>query len=128
MKVIAKSGPLLCDKEVLDHVTEVKEKTSTLQNAQTICVEIQAYLRERPSGNSERPQTQDGMAAFLKGLRENNIQLEKAELLQLVNSAPDNWPVLFTLIEEADIRLSEEQLTKILELSKEHLGFERIPQ
>lgn len=126
--MIAKSGPLLCDKEVLDHVTEVKETTNTLQNAQTICVEIQAYLRERPSGNSERPQTHDGMAAFIKGLKDNNISLEKAEILQLVNSAPDNWPVLFTLIEEADIRFSEDQLGAILELSKQHLGFERMPQ
>lgn len=128
MKVVEASGPLLCDAEAISHVKEVKDQTSTLQNAQTICVELQAYLRERPSGNLEQPQTAEGIAAFIRGTRELNMNLEKAEILQLVNAAPDNWPVLYCLIEEADMRFSEEQLQALLDLSKEHLGFEKIPQ
>lgn len=128
MRVIEASGPLLCDAEVISHIHEVKEQTGTLQNAQTICVEIQAYLRERPSGNVENPQTEEGIAAFVQGLRDLKMDLEKAEILQLINSAPDNWPVLYCLIEEADMRFSEEQLDAVLNLSRQFLGFERVPQ
>lgn len=128
MKIIEKEGPLLCDAEVMEHITSVKNSVTTLQNVQTICVELLAYLRERPSGNVECPQTSEGIAAFVKGIRGIGLTLEKAEILQLVNSAPDNWPVLFCLIEEADIRYSEDQLSQLLELSQQYLGVERVPQ
>lgn len=128
MKIIEKEGPLLCDAEVMEHISSVKSSVTTLQNVQTICVELLAYLRERPAGNVECPQTSEGISAFVKGIREIGLTLEKAEILQLVNSAPDNWPVLFCLIEEADIRYSEDQLSQLLELSQQYLGVERIPQ
>lgn len=128
MKVIQKAGPLLCDAEIMKHVNAVKSSVTTLQNVQTVCVELLAYFRERPAGNIECPQTSEGINAFVQGIKNIGITLEKAEFLQLINSAPDNWPVLFCLIEEADIRFSEEQLGQLLELSQQHLGVERVPQ
>lgn len=128
MKVISKAGPLLCDAEVMEHVQSVKNSVTSLQNVQTICVELLAYFRERPAGNVECPQSAAGITEFVKGVKELGFTLEKAEILQLVNCAPDNWPVLFCLIEEADIRFSEDQLGQLLELSQQHLGRERIPQ
>lgn len=127
MKVLAKDGPLLSNAEVMDHVTLVKQQSASIQNLQTICVEIQAYLRERPAANIDQPQTHENIANFIREIKENNLALEKAEILQIVNSAPDNWPVLFCLVEEADIRFSEEQLQLVLDLSQKYLGQERIP-
>ncbi|GMM49431.1 hypothetical protein DASB73_003890 [Starmerella bacillaris] len=130
MKVLEKSGALLCNQEVSEYVKLVKDSpsSSSLQNLQTICVELRSYLKERPANNPENPQTAENLKAFSKELKENDIKLEKTELLQVINSAPDNWPVLYCLIEEADIRFSEAQLEKILELSQKYLGSERVPQ
>lgn len=117
---------LLTNAEVLDHLNEAKA-SARLENLQTIIVEIQAYLRERPAGNPEEPQTAENIAEFVRHIREQKIQLEKAEIFQIINAAPTSMPVLFCLIEEADIRLSEDQLQLILDLSQKYLGNEPQP-
>lgn len=125
MKVLGTEG-LLCNIEILDHLQESKASNS-FTNLQTIVVEIQAYLRERPAGNPEAPQSLDNVAAFVRELSNHKLFLEKAEIIQIVNSAPSSMPVLFCLIEEADIRFDESQLETILSLSERYLGFEPLP-
>lgn len=130
MKVIEKSGALLCNAEVSTFVKTTKDTPvfGSLQNLQTICVELRSYLKERPANNPDSPQSPENIAEFVKTIKANGIALEKVELLQIINSAPDNWPVLYCLIEEADIRFSEQQLSTILEASQKYLGVERVPQ
>ena len=126
MRVLPGPRPLLTNTEVLEHLSEVKN-TSRVGNLQTIIVELQAYLRERPAGNVAQPQTMENIGLFVQGIKDNNLQLEKAELLQIINSAPTSLAVLFCLVEEADIRFTEDQLNIILELSGKYLGTEPVP-
>lgn len=56
------------------------------------------------------------------------FELEKAEILQLINVAPRSLPVLFNTIEECDQRLTDEQMEEILELIAQHVGFEPTPE
>lgn len=129
MKVLAPRDKLLTNIEVRDHLVEVSEryKHTGAENLETIAVEIQAYLRERPTSNPEYSQTIEGMAEFLKALHEHQFDLEVAEKLQLVNSAPTSMPVLYALIEECEQRFSEDQLLKILELCSQYLSSEPVP-
>jgi hypothetical protein len=56
------------------------------------------------------------------------FELEKAEILQLINIAPRSLPVLFNTIEECDQRFTDEQMEELLELIAQHVGFEPTPE
>lgn len=125
MKVV-ETANLLTNFEVLQHVKESKS-TSKAENLQTIVVELLAYLRERPAGNVANPQTAENLKRFVQEIESANLQLENAEIVQIINSAPVSMPVLFCLIEEADTRFTEQQLEFLLELSQKYLGEEPVP-
>lgn len=130
MKILELRDKLLTNLEVRDHLAEVSEryKHAGAENLETVAVEIQAYLRERPTSNPEEPQTIANMTEFLKALHENQYQLELAEKLQLINSAPTSMPVLFALVEECEQRFTNEQLEVLLDLCTRYLSREPIPQ
>lgn len=88
--------------------------------------QVHAYLRDRPAGNPSNPQTPEGIASFVRAVE--SFDLEKAEILQLVNCAPRTLPVLFNCIEECDQRLSDEQMDELLELVAQNLGSEPMPE
>lgn len=56
------------------------------------------------------------------------FQLEKIEVLQLINIAPRSLPVLYNVIEECDQRFSNEDMDEILDLVAKHLGYEPQPE
>ncbi|PRT54072.1 DNA-directed RNA polymerase III subunit rpc9 [Wickerhamiella sorbophila] len=126
MRILEGPQPLLTNVEVLEHITEVK-RTAASENLQTIIVELQAYLRERPAGNVGNPQKIENIAKFVAAIKQENLEFEKAEILEIFNSAPSSLAVLFCLIEEADMRFTEDQLNKVLDLSAEYLGAEPVP-
>lgn len=57
-----------------------------------------------------------------------SYDLEKAEVLQLINLAPRSVPVLFNTIEECEQRFTDEQIDEILGLCETYLGFEPVPE
>lgn len=130
----------LTNYEVFQHLHEVKEKRRhtasqgsaasnflKAENLETIIIELQAYLRDRPAGNENAPQTADNIGAFMRELQANKLALEKAEKLQLINSAPSSMPVLYSLVEECELRFSPEQLELMLNLCRDYLGEEPSP-
>lgn len=56
------------------------------------------------------------------------FQLEKIEVLQLINVAPRSLPVLYNVVEECDQRFSAEEMDEILELVEKYLGYEPQPE
>lgn len=126
MRVLEASEKLITNAEVYAHLNDVKT-SSRCENLQTIVVELQAYLRERPAGNPSDPQSFGNIAAFMGEMKKRAFALEKSEYLQIINSAPSSLPSLFCLIEEADIRFTQTQLEEILELSCRFLGSEPTP-
>jgi hypothetical protein len=120
---------LLTDVEVFLHLNALSSRkiAEDSENLQTIILEVQAYLRDRPAGNTQTPQSIERMTGFLKELHEYGISLEKAEKLQIINSAPSSIPVLYTLVEECEERLSEEKMSQLVSLSQRYLGYEPMP-
>jgi hypothetical protein len=97
------------------------------ENLETIIIELQAYLRDRPAGNEQVPQTIENITSYMRELAANKLDLEKAEKLQLINSAPSAMPVLYALVEECELRFSQEQLELLLTLCRGYLGEEPSP-
>lgn len=134
MKVETAREKFLTNFEVYEHLNEVRERAKAThqvaqtQNLDTIAIEIQSYLRERPTANPEFAQSQESITAFLKALHQEGFELEKAERLQLVNSAPSSEPVLYNLIEDCEQRFPEDRVQRLLELVQEHLGYEPMPE
>lgn len=86
---------------------------------------MHAYLRDRPAGNGAHPQSTDSINTFVNEIK--RFELEKAEVLQLINITPQSLPVLYNVIEECDQRFSNEEMEELLRLV-EGLGFEPQPQ
>lgn len=120
--------------EVYEYISEVRERNKAdmehrgSEHLETVLIELQSYLRDRPTGNQSNPQTQKNVETFIRSVHESGIHLEKVEYLQLVNSAPSSKAVLYNLIEDIEQRLEESQMNHIVELSKEYLGFEPMPE
>lgn len=122
----------MLDYEVLKHLNDIRESRDAArvklkpENVETILLEVHAYLRDRPAGNAAGAQTAEGIAMFIQAMPPYN--LEKAEIYQLVNTAPKSLPVLFNCIEECDQRLTDDQMEEILELVSANLGSEPVPE
>lgn len=87
---------------------------------------MHAYLRDRPAGNPANPQSAEKLTEFVRLVKP--YELEKAEILQLINVAPRSLPVLFNAIEECDQRFTDEQMEELLELIAQYVGFEPTPE
>lgn len=134
MKVEAARDKFMTNLEVYEYISEVRERNKAdmehrgSEHLETVLIELQSYLRDRPTGNQESPQTQTNVEAFIRSVHELGIHLEKAEYLQLVNTAPNSRPVLYNLIEDIEQRLEETQMEQITNLCKQYLGFEPMPE
>lgn len=123
---------MLSDYEVLKHLDEIREsrdssvRTLKAENVETIILEVHAYLRDRPAGNPANPQSAEKLTEFVRLVKP--YELEKAEILQLINVAPRSLPVLFNAIEECDQRFTDEQMEELLELIAQYVGFEPTPE
>ncbi|CAN6671227.1 DNA-directed RNA polymerase III subunit RPC9 [Trichomonascus vanleenenianus] len=136
MKVEAARDKLLTNFEVLEHVKETharyksqrRFKEMPSHNLERILSDTISYMAERPAGSTSAPQTAENITAFMKELKANEIELERAERLQIINSAPNSLPILFNIVEECDQRFSEDQLNAIIDLSTKYLSEEPIPE
>lgn len=134
MKIEAARDKFMTNLEVYEYIGEVRDRNKAdfdlrrSEHLETVLIELQSYLRDRPTGNQEQPQTQKNIESFIRSVHESGIQLEKVEYLQLVNSAPNGRAVLYNLIEDIEQRLDEDQMNLIIDLSSKYLGFEPMPE
>lgn len=134
MKVEAARDKFMTNLEVYEYISEVRERNKAdfdhrrSEHLETVLIELQSYLRDRPTGNQDQSQTQKNVETFIHSVHESGIRLEKVEYLQLINSAPNSRAVLYNLIEDIEQRLDEGQMNHIIDLSRQHLGFEPMPE
>lgn len=133
MKVLEERDKFLSNYEVYKYIGEVRERNKSdmqynrSEHLETILLEVQSYLRDRPTGNPEMTQSNQKIEEFIRAVYKEGIELEKAEILQLVNSAPTSEPVLYNLIEDIEQRLDHGQIGQLIGLSQKYLGFEPMP-
>lgn len=114
MKIDNPRQSLLTNFEVMQFLDA--QRRTNIKNHRTISVEVAAYLRDRPTGNPEMPQSEEIIDQFMRAIKDNGIHLEKAEILQLINTAPSSMPVLYNVVEECEQRFDTEQLELLLSL------------
>ncbi|KAK9474343.1 RNA polymerase [Dipodascopsis tothii] len=123
MKVETVRDSLLSNYEVLEHISAFKSRPTKKkggalksENLETIMLELKSYLEASPASR----QTPEQIQAFVAAAKP--YELEKAELLQIINLAPSSMVTLHSLIEECDERLTEPQKEELLALVGQHLS------
>ncbi|KAK6512670.1 hypothetical protein TWF506_008845 [Arthrobotrys conoides] len=122
MKIVEPCEAMLSNYEVLAHIQDVKQRyrdqvaeqgpAAAMKpgNLETVMKEIIDYL----STTAATAQTPEATAKLVEELAKSPLQFEKIEVLMMLNHLPKNETELDVLIEELESRLSEEQITGIL--------------
>ncbi|RPA83248.1 hypothetical protein BJ508DRAFT_413644 [Ascobolus immersus RN42] len=129
MKVVNARDSFLTNYEVLAHLNATKAKyeeegkatgnhAMKAGNLETVMMELRDYLRHTPSAT----QSDEAIESFMS--RAAPFQLEKVELLMIINQRPKGLAELDVLVEELESRLSEEQIEELLGLVRECFGGE----
>uniref|UniRef100_A0A182PP29 DNA-directed RNA polymerase III subunit RPC9 n=1 Tax=Anopheles epiroticus TaxID=199890 RepID=A0A182PP29_9DIPT len=111
MEIINPNAAILTNYEVMIALKDMKnsKKKYGLRNLATITYETVQYLEDTPC----KEQTSTGIVEFLQAMKEFN--LTKNECLMMVNDPPSSPLHIQLMIEDSDERLTEEQVTRILE-------------
>ncbi|KAK9448665.1 RNA polymerase [Limtongia smithiae] len=119
MKVEIARDKLLSNFEVLQHINDIKRRqkqfsrqktVARTENLETVLLELQGYFK---STDAPR-QTTASIRQFLTEI--SIFELEKAEKLQLINTAPISLVILNSVVEECDQRFTEEQQESMLDI------------
>ncbi|XP_055389546.1 DNA-directed RNA polymerase III subunit RPC9-like [Condylostylus longicornis] len=100
--------------EILRNMKDIKKKPG-LRNLATITYETLQFLEESPCKN----QTKEGIQAFLSKIKQ--FKFTRNECLMLINDPPISPLHIQLLIEDSEERLTEEQVSKVLEIVANHL-------
>ncbi|KAF3081729.1 hypothetical protein TWF569_010946 [Orbilia oligospora] len=123
MKILEPCEAMLSNYEVLAHIQEVKQRyrnqvtdqgpAAAMKpgNLETVMKEVIDYL----STTAAIAQTPEATTKLVEDLAKSPLQFEKIEVLMILNHLPKNETELDVLIEELESRLSEEQITKVLD-------------
>uniref|UniRef100_A0A182SID9 DNA-directed RNA polymerase III subunit RPC9 n=1 Tax=Anopheles maculatus TaxID=74869 RepID=A0A182SID9_9DIPT len=111
MEIINPNTAILTNFEVMTALKDMKnsKKKYGLRNLATITYETVQYLEDTPC----KEQTSPGIVEFLQAMKEFN--LTKNECLMMVNDPPSSPLHIQLMIEDSDERLTEEQVSRILE-------------
>uniref|UniRef100_A0A182YMM1 DNA-directed RNA polymerase III subunit RPC9 n=1 Tax=Anopheles stephensi TaxID=30069 RepID=A0A182YMM1_ANOST len=111
MEIINPNAAILTNFEVMTALKDMKnsKKKYGLRNLATITYETVQYLEDTPC----KEQTSSGIVEFLQAMKEFN--LTKNECLMMVNDPPSSPLHIQLMIEDSDERLTEEQVSRILE-------------
>uniref|UniRef100_A0A182R3I6 DNA-directed RNA polymerase III subunit RPC9 n=1 Tax=Anopheles funestus TaxID=62324 RepID=A0A182R3I6_ANOFN len=111
MEIINPNAAILTNYEVMAALKDMKnsKKKYGLRNLATITYETVQYLEDTPC----KDQTSAGIVEFLQAMKEFN--LTKNECLMMVNDPPSSPLHIQLMIEDSDERLTEEQVSRILE-------------
>lgn len=130
MKVLNEREAFLLDYEVLQHLTDIKEKfnwsftpeddanakykkkrfSGAGLGLEAITRDILLYLAKNAAGNITSDASFGELMTFL-----NAFDLMKAEKLQIVNALPRSMVHLYGLVEECDQRLDEDKCQSIID-------------
>ncbi|KAJ8326519.1 hypothetical protein O5D80_005267 [Batrachochytrium dendrobatidis] len=125
MNTVQINSALLCDSEVLNFLQEStkrrskKQNTATFQDLHTVEYEVVTYLSALPCKDQAKPQVN----SFLEAIK--TWSLTKAEKLQLLNLRPVSAIELSAIIEECEIRFTEDQLTELLQILNDTLPYDK---
>ncbi|KAK6336584.1 hypothetical protein TWF718_009386 [Orbilia javanica] len=123
MKILEPCEAMLSNYEVLAHIQEVKNQyrnqvaeqgpATAMKpgNLETVMKEIIDYL----STTAATAQSPEATIKLVEELAKSPLQFEKIEVLMMLNHLPKNETELDVLIEELESRLSEEQITEVLD-------------
>ncbi|XP_041769700.1 DNA-directed RNA polymerase III subunit RPC9 [Anopheles merus] len=111
MEIVNPNAAILTNYEVMTALKDMKnsKKKYGLRNLATITYETVQYLEDTPC----KEQSTAGIIDFLQAMKEFN--LTKNECLMMVNDPPSSPLHIQLMIEDSDERLTEEQVTRILE-------------
>uniref|UniRef100_A0A182WJR2 DNA-directed RNA polymerase III subunit RPC9 n=1 Tax=Anopheles minimus TaxID=112268 RepID=A0A182WJR2_9DIPT len=111
MEIINPNAAILTNYEVMTALKDMKnsKKKYGLRNLATITYETVQYLEDTPC----KEQTTASIVEFLQAMKEFN--LTKNECLMMVNDPPSSPLHIQLMIEDSDERLTEEQVSRILE-------------
>ncbi|XP_058066542.1 DNA-directed RNA polymerase III subunit RPC9 [Anopheles bellator] len=113
MEIVNPNAAILTNYEVMAALKNMKSNKTKygLRNLATITYETVQYLEDTAC----KEQTQVGIVEFLQAMKQFN--LTKNECLMMVNDPPSSPLHIQLMIEDSDERLTEEQVTRILELA-----------
>ncbi|TFB04212.1 DNA-directed RNA polymerase III subunit rpc9 [Trichoderma ghanense] len=127
MKVIEAQAAVLTNYEVLQHLTQQKERYKQRKrrgppNLETVVRELIQYLQSYPNPLSQKPSTYapDCISRLLERL--SPYELSKGEVVMILNLRPASVAALNTVIEEMAERFSDEQQEEMVAIISEVLG------
>ncbi|XP_053675473.1 DNA-directed RNA polymerase III subunit RPC9 [Anopheles nili] len=113
MEIVNPNAAILTNFEVMTALKNMKnnKKKYGLRNLATITYETVQYLEDTAC----KDQTSASIVEFLQVMKE--FSLTKNECLMMVNDPPSSPLHIQLMIEDSDERLTEEQVSRILELT-----------
>ncbi|KAK1253871.1 hypothetical protein MKX07_001948 [Trichoderma sp. CBMAI-0711] len=127
MKVLEAQAAVLTNYEVLQHLTQQKERYKQRKrrgppNLETVVRELIQYLQSYPNPLSQKPSTYtpDCISRLLERL--SPYELSKGEVVMILNLRPASVAALNTVIEEMAERFSDEQQEEMVAIISEVLG------
>ncbi|XP_060521984.1 DNA-directed RNA polymerase III subunit RPC9 [Cylas formicarius] len=118
MEIINSNSATLSNYEVFVHVQKIKAAKRKHQGQlATITYETLRYLEDTPCKHQNAKNVLDCLKAL------DPFNLNKSEKLMLINTPPTTPLEIQLMIEESEERLTEEQVSKILEIITEHFPF-----
>ncbi|CAG9864916.1 unnamed protein product [Phyllotreta striolata] len=115
MEIVTNNCAALSNYEVLKHLQVIKDsKRKHKGQLATITYETLRYLENTPVGE----QTSDSIRECMKSLSAFN--LNKTELLMIINSPPITALEIQLIVEDSEERLSEDQVQQILVILANH--------
>ncbi|PTB70021.1 hypothetical protein BBK36DRAFT_46860 [Trichoderma citrinoviride] len=127
MKVLEAQAAVLTNYEVLQHLTQQKERYKQRKrrgppNLETVVRELIQYLESHPNPLSQKPSTYtpDSIPRLLERL--SPYELSKGEVVMILNLRPASVAALNTVIEEMAERFSDEQQEEMVAIISDVLG------
>lgn len=127
MKVVEAQAAVLSNYEVLQHLTQQKDRYKQRKrrgppNLETVVRELIQYLQSYPNPLSQKPSTYTPGCISQLLERLSPYELSKGEVVMILNLRPASVAALNTVIEEMSERFSDEQQEEMVNIILEVLG------
>ncbi|XP_067641982.1 DNA-directed RNA polymerase III subunit RPC9 [Eurosta solidaginis] len=118
MEIVNPCFSVISNYEVMESLKTLKDtkKKYGLRNLATITYESLQYLEDSQC----KHQSREAILAFLAEVRQLTCKLTTTECLMMVNDPPMSALHIQLLIEDSEERLSEEQVSELLQIVARH--------